>query len=330
MKIVCRVTGYPPTYCGGSEINLHSLLRPLVRRGHQVRVWTALHGEVDEARTLDGVFVQPISNPRTHEDDIRTADIIVSQDEELTTAAKMAYKYRKPFVVTCDLPAKYSRQFTALAGYTALAVVNSQHMREVAQKHFSRCGGPGKVIIVRPPVLSSEYATTPGERVTLVNLNRGKGGYIFWELADRLPHVPFLGVRGAYGEQIVRERPNVKVLSSVPPNRMRDLVYAHTRVLLVPTDHESWSRCSVEAMMSGIPVLAHPSPGVVEALGGAGIFVDREDVDGWEAQVRRLLDQRTWRSASSNALRRAGELDPTNDLIRWVEAIESLCSTDVC
>src|SRR6202008_4402278 len=107
-----------------------------------------------------------------------------------------------------------------------------------------------RVVVVRPLVRSAEFATEPGDRVTLVNLRpmemspggavMGKGAELFWTLAERMPGVKFLGVRGAYGGQMVRDDlPNVEVLDPVPAHEMRDRVFARTRVLLMPSSYES-------------------------------------------------------------------------------------------
>ncbi|GAA1951062.1 glycosyltransferase family 4 protein [Kitasatospora viridis] len=303
---------------------MHVLLRSLAVRGHDVRVWTARCMPGDAPRVIDGVRAAPITEAAAFEADVREADVVVSQNDEVPAAAESARRHGKPFVVTCHLPAVRSRQFTDLPGHTALAVVNSYHMLEVAQEHFARRGGPDQVVVVRGPVFAEQYATVPGDRVTLVNLNAGKGGELFWALAERLPAVRFLGVRGAYGTQVVREAPNVEVLDHMPSQLMRDHVYARTRVLLVPTDHEAWSRSGVEAMASGIPVLAHPSPGVRESLGGAGVFADRQDLGAWERALVELLAPENWQRASHKARERSAELDPAAELAGWVAAVERL------
>jgi glycosyltransferase involved in cell wall biosynthesis len=151
-----------------------------------------------------------------------------------------------------------------------------------------------------------------------------KGAHLFWALARRMPKTRFLAVKGAYGKQIVEELPNVEVQECVPGDQMRDMVYARTRILLVPSSYESWGRVAVEAMASGIPVVAHPTPGLLESLGDAGIFCDRDDPGCWEQQIRRLSNHLAYKSASVKAAARSRELDPSPDLERWVAAVESV------
>jgi glycosyltransferase involved in cell wall biosynthesis len=152
----------------------------------------------------------------------------------------------------------------------------------------------------------------------------GKGAELFWALAERLPHVQFLGVKGAYGTQDVRSLPNVEVIDHVPAERMRDEVYARTRVLLAPSSYESWGRVAAEAMCSGIPVVAHPTEGLRECLGPRGLFVDRHDVDAWANMLRVLAVPRAYEKASAWSRARSAQLDPAADLAAWCDAVESL------
>jgi glycosyltransferase involved in cell wall biosynthesis len=131
-------------------------------------------------------------------------------------------------------------------------------------------------------------------------------------------------VVGAHGEQILQDLPNVELVQHQGPHAMRE-IYGRTRVLLMPSVYESWGRVGVEAMASGIPVIAAPTAGLTESLGEAGHLVPRDDLDGWERTLRRLLDGRSWRAASRRSLQRSKELDAlrVSDLATWCEAVES-------
>ena len=118
--------------------------------------------------------------------------------------------------------------------------------------------------------------------------------------------------------------PNVEWVGHVPGHQMRERVYARTKVLLMPSVYESFGRTAVEAMVSGIPVIAHPTPGLCEALADAGIYAHRDDLDAWQAALGGVLRPEAWQTASDKAAKRAADLDPAADLDRWCSAVEAL------
>jgi glycosyltransferase involved in cell wall biosynthesis len=195
---------------------------------------------------------------------------------------------------------------------------------ELFYTEYPRAVRPDRTLIVRPPVFADEYRTKPGRAVTLINCNLEKGGRVLEQLAQRMPDTQFLAVAGAYGEQILPDLPNVEVIQHMSGHDMREKVYSRTKVLLMPSSYESWGRAGVEALASGIPVVAHPTPGLCESLGEAGVFVDRNDIDGYAAVLRKLLTPAEYRLASKRAKARSAELDPATDLAGWCEAVESL------
>jgi glycosyltransferase involved in cell wall biosynthesis len=140
-----------------------------------------------------------------------------------------------------------------------------------------------------------------------------------------MPDREFLAVMGSYGEQTdYSDLPNVEVVQQVSGHEMREAVYSRTRVLLMPSFYESWGRAGVEALASGIPVLAHPTPGLCESLAEGGIFLERQDLDGWEAVLRKLEAPAEYRLASKRAKARSAELDPSAELAAWCAAVEGL------
>ncbi|WP_349239255.1 glycosyltransferase family 4 protein [Streptomyces sp. CC224B] len=302
------------------------MLRPLVERGHDVSVWLSRYGNAHQEYEYRGIRVIPLESRLDFPSTVRRADVLLAHLETVPATASLARGYGKPLVVVCHNTHRPTFRDMA-AGGTALAVYNSRWMEAEAEVFFAeypKSTRPAEALIVRPPVFADEYATKPGKAITLINCNPEKGGRVLGALARRMPEQQFLAVKGAYGEQILPGLPNVEVVEHVDGQEMRDRVYARTRVLLMPSSYESWGRVGCEALASGIPVVAHPTPGLCESLGEAGIFVDRADLDGYEAVLRKLTAAAEYRLASKRAKARSAELDPAADLAAWCTAVEAL------
>ncbi|GGP35110.1 glycosyltransferase family 4 protein [Streptomyces abikoensis] len=329
MSVMARVYGYPPAHNAGSEWMLHSMLRPLVERGHRVTVWLSHPGTIEKSYEIDGVRVVPYQEGGDFAAEAQNADVLLSHFENVPIVSGVARARRIPVVVICH--DNFATSFHNAAG-ADLVVYNSEWIRRDGEIHYARYPReflPGRTIVVRPPVIAEHYRTEPGDHATLVNLNPDKGGDIFWQVAAWTPEWNFLGVRGAYGQQVAppMRLPNCEVLEGVPGDRMREHVYARSRVMLMPSLYESWGRVAVEAMASGIPVIAHPTPGLVESLGDAGIFAYRDDLNAWMHALKALRDPENWEKASRRAKARSAELSATPDLGLWCDAVESLHDT---
>ncbi|MEU1497256.1 glycosyltransferase family 4 protein [Streptomyces sp. NPDC005732] len=326
LSIVARVHAMPPEHNAGAEHMLVSMLRPLVERGHDVQVWLSRYGKAHKEYEYRGIRVVPLESRLDFPTAVKRADVLLGHLETVPSAASLARGYGKPLVVVCHNTHRATFR-DAAAGGTALAVYNSLWMEREAELFFAEYPKPirpERSLVVRPPVFADEYATKPGKAITLINCNPEKGGKVLDALARRMPEQQFLAVKGAYGEQILPDLPNVEIVDHVRGEDMRETVYARTRVLLMPSSYESWGRAGCEALASGIPVVAHPTPGLCESLGEAGIFVDRNDLDGYEAVLRKLRAVAEYRLASKRAKSRSAELDPATDLAAWCSAVEGL------
>jgi glycosyltransferase involved in cell wall biosynthesis len=179
-------------------------------------------------------------------------------------------------------------------------------------------------MVVTPPVHVPDNPQR-GDAVTLINLLEDKGAAVWWELASRMPDRPFIGVL-SWGPQMTAHPrgvwcPNVTLLPTVPHEHMGDAVWARTGVLLAPSKAEAWGMAAVEALAHGIPVIAHPTPGLREALGDAGLFMDRSDIEGWGKYLSSahlvpthlLVDRARELEAQAN-----------DDAARFVAAVEGL------
>jgi glycosyltransferase involved in cell wall biosynthesis len=312
MKIAAVTPMYPPGSRVGSWLSTHECLRVLLAAGHDVVANPMMVNNLDEY-VLDGVRVVPGSVRM--DEVIGGADLVISHLGDPGHAHRAALNRGIPSVrmVHGLIGQDALRQ---LAAYPPDLIVFNSESSAATARH--RCPH----IVVNPIFDRQDFATTPGDLVTQVNQSDPKGGQMFQKLVRFMPDVGFLAVRGGYGKQRDMVGRNVETLA--PTQDMRGDVYSRTRVLLIPSKAETWGMVGVEAMCSGIPVMASPTPGLVESLGDAGIFVADNNFKGWMSELRRLLDPVEWSAASARSLARVAELDPYEGAVRFVKAIEGL------
>lgn len=322
MKVTAILHCYPPEHNAGAEWAVHTFFRALVVAGHEVQV--CLTSQRGAEYELDGVKVHPFVHKSDPARFAHSADVLVTHLENTPRTTALGRILNKPVVHVLHNTFEPSKKW--VTEDLGLAVFNSEWMKADYEKWWASHRFPNvPSIVVNPPVMAEDYATTRGTKVTLINMTEAKGAGVFWELAERMPDVEFLGVIGGYGVQIFPEDipPNVTIQQHTPGHDMKK-VYGQTGILLMPSEYESWGRVGVEAMASGIPVVAHPTPGLTESLGSAGIFVDRNSPVLWEKQIRTLLDGRKYKKFSREAKARSKELDPKPQLDKFVNALEAL------
>lgn len=309
MNVVALLPAYPPAARFGAPLATHRFLAHLVGRGHSVAVGRLMgRGAGYE---VDGVSVDRAQGLGAALRLAGEADVVISHGGSRIDMS----------TVPCP-KVRIAHGFDADDLDVDLVVCNSEGLRDHLVD-IGRLTGPS--IICRPPTVAAEHRVDQtGDRITLVNCSKDKGVITAWKVSDALPDHRFLGVKGGYGSQDHTPRnPNWTIW---PTQQDMRTVWAETRILLMPSAFETWGMAGVEAMCSGIPVIAHPTPGLRESLGDAGIFCDRDDIASWVAEVRRLDDPHEYEVASKAARARADELDPTPDLDRFADAVEALCS----
>ncbi|MFF4607934.1 glycosyltransferase family 4 protein [Streptomyces sp. NPDC001339] len=317
MRVVALVHWYVPFHNAGSETMLHTLLRALVDAGHEAHVVTTSQEEGEAEYVHQGVTVHRAGSLGTVPELLGSLapGVLVTHHQETPHATQYGRTRGVPVVQIIHNEMHHTRVW--LHKRPALAVFNTLWI----ERELARYNVPG--IVVHPPIHAAEHATAPGELVTLVNLNAHKGGKILYELAERMPDIKFAGVIGGHGEQVIRrDVPNVEIIPHTPD--MRGNVWSRTRVLLMPSVYESYGMAAIEAMCSGIPVIANPTPGLVESVSWAGTFADRANLDAWVSAIRSLTLRDRWAAASAAARERVAELDPRPELARWVSAVERL------
>lgn len=303
-KIVAYVHAYCPDHNAGAETTLHDIMKNLVSNGWEATVVLKNIRNIPRREYhIDGVHVIQAGDKREILHWLPKADVTMSHLEcsERTHILSNAYGIPTIHLVhnTHPLTVKWQARASAL-------IINTDWISN--EPEWQRFDKPKMVL--NPPINPKEYETDHGKKVTLVNLWEDKGSAVFYEMARRFPSVQFLGVKGGYGEQVIKDLPNVTIMEHTDDMRK---VYSDTKVILMPSKYESFGRVGVEAMASGIPTIAHPTPGLKESLGDAGTFADREDYDAWETALKDILKPVKYGKASKLAKARSKELAQKRD-----------------
>jgi len=308
---------YPPSHNAGAEWMAHAINRFLVHqegwKANVVLNATPAH-DFERITVIDKNHKQRVSTAVQH------SAVLLSHLDNEPQALKTAMVAKRPFV--CVLHNNYRKKF--LEYYVKVNPRNIYfiHNSHWIKEYYSSFNIPS--IVVYPPVYWKEYETkTTREYVTLINLNSNKGGEVLIQIAKQMPGISFMGVKGGYNNQITDNTvENIKYVENTPYIKS---IYAKTDILLVPSMEESWGRVAVEAMSSGIPVISHPTPGLLESCGSAGIFCNRDDIHAWVREIKLLKTDAAYYKTKSNLCKaRARELDPEPQLKAFATWIKSL------
>jgi glycosyltransferase involved in cell wall biosynthesis len=328
VRVLIMAHTWVPVTGAGAETCTHAFARALVAAGHTVDVCLTEAAPVKSSYVVDGVSVWHTQNKATPFRWFGTADnspdVVITYLHSTVRAAALCLSYGIPLVQICHNEQAWT--VNNVARGAALVIYNTEWVRDSIERELVRTGRqlPVRTEVIHPPIDRDAYAGEPGTDVTLVNLADVKGADVFWEMARRFPEQRFLGVCGGYSDQLIMDLPNSDVIPHQAPADMSAVVYARTKVLLMPSRYESYGMVGVEASCRGIPVLASPRGGLVEALGDAGTFVELDDLDGWERALRKLLTPRGWSAASKRAAAVTAALTTDADLDRFVKSVEDV------
>lgn len=323
MKFLISLHAYPPHHNAGGEMYLHSIAKYLVSKGHQVRI---LVNESEQqglkvSYELDGVEVWP--RTRRLEIFFHWADRIITHLGWTHWTVGVAHIFKKPvfFVV------HNTHYYNCIndPSKTVGVIYNCQAAKDILQY-------PQPNIVLPPPVdyRAFDLGQNPiaNKYITLINLNENKGGKILYDIARAMPDKKFLAVKGSYDPQIIENLPNVHHMDHTPNIRE---VYQQTRILIMPSEYESWGMCATEAMSNGIPVICTPTFGLKENCGDAALYVGkapeaakkgsgndadlpkvtgRDDIRAWVRQIRSLDNKKTYLHRSNLSRERARFHDP--------------------
>ena len=315
MRILFSIHLYPPKHLCGAEFYAHNIAKELVKRGHQVRVY--LHqwygASTDGRYSLDGVDVcPPTCSNQAKEELFQWADIVLTHLDFTKWTLWKCRQLGKPCVFITHNTSNFYDQMVKDASRLGI-IYNAQHAKD-----FLNYDKPS---IVLPPHMDLERVKCDrvGDYITLINLNENKGVKQFYKIAEAMPERRFLGVIGSYMEQDTNCPPNVTIWPKQVDIRK---VYEQTRILLMPSDYESYGMTASEAMANGIPVICTPTPGLKENCGDAAQYLPRDNTKKWVSLIRKLDDPKEYKKWSDLSQQRTKDRpDKISELETFLQSL---------
>ena len=283
MKILFHIPLFLPDHVSGAEYYVYDYAQEMLARGHEIMV-VCDRSSVNE---LDGIKIHAVQNPEIFNLDYNWADVILTHLGRVGTAVnhcstyrdgnKTIENYNKALIHICHNNLKNS---LLESKYWIGIIHNSEWTKE------TRPYPNNPSALCRPALIKEFNQQTSGSHITLINLNENKGGKQLKLIAEKLPEYKFIGIKGSYAGQVTDQPANVMIIE----NGMKmKKIWAETKIIIMPSLYEAYGRVAVEAISRGIPVVAHPAGGLLESLGDAGIFHDRNDIDSWCETIRNLM-----------------------------------------
>lgn len=332
MRILASVHLFLPRHNCGSEAMLFHILKYLQSKGHHCRVLLHQDKDIQTPYEYDGIEVFG-SRVAQRVDAYQWADVVITHLDFTQFTIAMCMQAKRPLVHMIHNDITYFS--IENAGRGQHIVYNSEWCRE-------KIGYRWPSMVLHPPCNTSYYNVnddpSKNEYITLINMNERKGGYRLKEIAEAMPDRKFIGVVGSYDNAGLLGLEQHQIIAMMPPNvkivpNSPDIlsVYRQTRVLIMPSDYESWGRTATEAMCNGIPVICTPTDGLRENCGPAAIYVgspisnsepgaaavDTGTVAQWVAAIKKLDAPKTYQKYSLLCRSRAQELDPVKELERF-------------
>ena len=316
MNVIAHVHTYPPTHNNGANHTLHQLLL----KGRAFREWRVqVFTDHLPARndSFESIPVRRERDTRLLSMDYQRAEVCITHLNMTRKAIELSQRRSCATVHLIHNPDQIGH-YRIKGNESALMIFNSDWLAEAVPWE-------GRKLVMHPLVEVDRYKVDEtGDAVTLVNLSANKGARLFYQLAEQFPDTRFLGVQGGYGDVV--EAPAISNLEIVPNTADIREVMRQTRLLLMPSQKESWGRTAIEAACSGIPSVCSTTSGPLEAGVAAG-YIEPDDFENWCHAVDMLTtDETLWAEEGQRAYERARELNvqALRETVAAVEAIEAL------
>lgn len=318
---------FHPTVAYGDAIggDIFELQRLFWRRGVASEVFAA------EARPPIGPFVRPWHDLRAEPSDRAALFVHVSMgNDTLSEVARLPH--RRAVVYHNITPAHFfegisdqlvahsrlgREQLRELAGACELGIADSEFNRkELEEAGYARMAvvpiltDPAALDVEPDPATVAELADERTDILVAGQILPQKGildvveGFARYREADPTARLHLVGTTAMSGPYLERVRERIAALGIDDAVRLTGSVPIETyaayfrgaTVLLTLSDHEGFCVPLLEAMRSGLPIVAHAAGATGETLGDAGILLERKAPDDVAAALERAVRDRELRA----------------------------------
>lgn len=311
LRALVHVPRLPPAFTGGAEHSMLTTAELLAAAGLEIAVLTPSQHEMPGVSWSAREHYETGGVPKEL---YRWADVVLTQQEFGYRALRLGAAAGTPVVYFGRAPRKPT-PFGRVDGM----VFNCQWLEEV-EGNFIDCPS----LVFQPPVVPDRYRTEiVDDCISVGSFSEVKGRATVLAIAEAMPHRRFLAVRAGWGNQ-ESDGPvpdNLEIMETRSDIRA---LYRRTRILLAPSHQEAYGRVAIEAACSAIPTIAHPTPGLVEALGSAGIFVHYAATDAWVEAIEQLDDEAVYSARSAAVAERARLLNPKSRVSSLVHFLDQV------
>lgn len=335
MKIAILVNLFPPKWLAGTEIATYHMAEHLAQHGHEVHVITSLDEDLPEKSCEKGFHIHRLPRVRIRfvgvfafwVDIVRTLqkikpDIVHAQSFGSGVPALLSDRLLKiPYVIygrgsDVYLPGWFTKLTAKGILKNASAVIAlTEHMKDAMQAIYSR-----DVIIVPNGINLNEIAEreaeggNPGKRILFVGrLHPVKGAqYLLGAMSivhRELPEAKLILVGdGEEREHLETLTDNlgirecVEFAGRVPHEKVQEYMN-QAEIFVLPSLSEGFPVTILEAMASGLPVIATRVGGIPDIIGDGmnGYLTDPKNQEQIaEALLKCLWDEQLRRNMSSN------------------------------
>jgi glycosyltransferase involved in cell wall biosynthesis len=326
MKIAFAVPAYWPSVIGVS-LYCQELAEGLVKRGHDVVVFTGAYGDWPKEENRNGVVIKRITRrhfgryytmPSLADEIVKEKPDIVHSHHygyyEATAGLRAAKKLGVPHVfgpyyhppiygLKRKLLAKayHWRYGKPLLRESDIILPHTEYEKGL----FLKIGGRAEAMRLLPNTVDTKVFK-PGTRKAKIvlfvsNLIEEKGAGVAMDLAQELlsekKDLRFVFRGGAHDDSLkakiaqLSKNPRVSFLGSLPEHELAKL-YSKAAVVILPSRYEAFSKVLAEAQACGTPVVATRVGGIPEVVrdGETGFLVDYGDWEALKEKVELLLD----------------------------------------